>query len=424
MNAWRALRWPIALAAMLVAGCAASGGGTTITFWAMGQEGQSVRQLIPAFEKAHPGIHVDVQTLPWTGAHQKLLTAIAGGSTPDLCQLGNTWLPELAMLGALQPLSSRVAASTIIDRSDYFPGIWGTNVMHGTLYGVPWYVDTRLLFYRKDILARAGFDHPPRTWAEWAKQMAAVKKLVGPKRYAALLPTNEFEQLESFGLQQQEPMLRDGGRYGNFESSGFKHALRFYAQMFRKGWAPAVANTEVANVWTEFARGYYTFYVSGPWNIAQFKARMPADLEDAWATAPLPSLDGSGGGLAGGGSLVIFKASKHKHAAWLLIEYLSRPEVQDKFYAIVGDMPPRRATWKYANLADDPHARAFRQQLEHVTPVPKVPEWQQIADQLGIVGAELAHGKLDVAQAAKLLDQRTNRILAKRRWVLAREANQ
>ncbi|MDN5939367.1 MAG: sugar ABC transporter substrate-binding protein [Salinisphaera sp.] len=416
--------WLVLAAASLTVGCSASEENQPVTFWAMGREGEMVRELITDFEQAHPEIHVDVQTVPWKGAHQKLLTAIAGNSTPDLCQLGNTWLPELAMLGALTPLDARVQASDVIERDDYFPGIWATNVVDGTLYGIPWYIDTSLLFYRKDILARAGFEQPPQTWAEWARQMAAVKQLVGPDRYAILLPTNEFEQLESFGLQQKEPMLRDGGRYGNFETPGFKHALRFYAQMFSKDWAPAVANTEIANVWTEFARGYFTFYVSGPWDIAKFKATMPDELKDAWATALLPGPDVPGVGLAGGSSLVIFKASEQKRAAWQLIEFLSRPEVQARFYEVVGDMPPRRSAWDYPALANDPHVRAFREQLESVEPVPKVPEWQQIANQLNLVGEQLAHGRLSVDEAAAELNRQADEILDKRRWVLDQKAGQ
>jgi multiple sugar transport system substrate-binding protein len=407
--------------ALLLAGC--SGGKprqTVVTFWAMGREADSVRQLMPAFERTHPDIRVEVQTLPWSGAHQKLLTAIAGGDTPDLAQLGNTWLPELATLRALAPLDTRVAASRVIDPADYFPGIWATNVIHDHLYGIPWYIDTRLLFYRTDILARAGFERPPRTWAEWARQLAAVKKLVGPTRYAILLPVNEFEQLEALGLEQDQSMLRDGGRYGNFDAPGFKRALRFYARMYCRHWAPVVADTEITDVWAAFARGYFAFYISGPWNIAEFKARMPPALQDAWATAPLPGPDGPGAGIAGGGSLVLFKASRHQRAAWQVIEYLSQPNVQRKFYAIVGDMPPRRSAWAHSRLAHDRYARAFRDQLERVKPVPKVPEWGQIADQMAVVGAELAHGQLTVDEAARKLDARTDRILAKRRWVLAR----
>jgi multiple sugar transport system substrate-binding protein len=83
-------------------------------------------------------------------------------------------------------------------------------------------------------------------------------------------------------------------------------------------------------------------------------------------------------------------------------------------------MPPRRSAWAHSRLAHDRYARAFRAQLERVKPVPKVPEWGQIADQMAVVGAELAHGQLTVDEAAAKLDARTNRILAKRRWVLAR----
>lgn len=407
--------------ALFLAGCGgARSQRQTVTFWAMGREGETVRQLLPAFYREHPDIQVKVQTLPWTGAHQKLLTAIAGGSTPDVCQLGNTWIAELTALEALAPLGPMVANSAVIQPQDYFPGIWDTNRIEGTLYGVPWYVDTRLLFYRRDLLARAGFDHPPRDWAQWAQQLAAIKAMVGPRRYAVLLPLNEFEQLESLGLQQKQPMLRDGGRYGNFESPGFKHALRFYVNMFRKGWAPLASNTEISNVWTEFARGYYSFYVSGPWNIGEFKSRMPAALQDAWMTAPLPGPDGPGASLAGGASLVIFKKSTHKQAAFRLLEYLSRPEVQRRFYAIVGDMPPRRSSWNGAPLAGDPHARAFREQLERARPAPKVPEWERIATELRLIGEKLAYGRISVDAAARELDRRADHILEKRRWMLAR----
>jgi len=130
----------------------------------MGREGAVIAQLLPEFTKLHPDIEVRIQQLPWTAAHQKLLTAFAGEATPDLCQLGNTWIPEFVALKALEPLDQSLARSTAVQASDYFPGIWDTNIIGGTLYGVPWYIDTRLLFYRRDLLAQAGFAEPPRTW--------------------------------------------------------------------------------------------------------------------------------------------------------------------------------------------------------------------------------------------------------------------
>ncbi len=79
-----------------------------LTFWTIGREGEAVVKLLPDFEHAHPDIRVNVQQLPLSAAHQKLLTAFAGGSTPDMAQLGNTWLPEMVALDALEPLQARI----------------------------------------------------------------------------------------------------------------------------------------------------------------------------------------------------------------------------------------------------------------------------------------------------------------------------
>ena len=307
---------------------------TVLRFWAMGREGEVVAQLLPEFERAHPGIRVHVQQLPWTAAHEKLLTAFAGDATPDLCQLGNTWIPELVALNALEPLDQYAAASAIVHASDYFAGIWDTNRVDGKLYGVPWYVDTRLVFYRRDVLQHAGFSAPPRSWQEWKRMLAAVEKQGRPDRYAMLLPLNEFEPLLALALQQDEPLLREDGRWGNFAGAGFRRALAFYLEIFQRGWAPRLATAAISNVWHEFGRGRFAFYVSGPWNIGELRRRLPAGQQDTWTTAPLPGPNGPGASIAGGSSLVVFRASRHQAAAWRLIEFLSQPAVQRRFSRI------------------------------------------------------------------------------------------
>jgi multiple sugar transport system substrate-binding protein len=388
-----------------------------LTFWTIGREGEAVVKLLPDFERSHPGIHVNVQQLPLTAAHQKLLTAFAGGSTPDIAQLGNTWLPEMVALDALEPLQTRVDRSTVVKPDDYFASIWATNMIDGTLYGVPWYVDTRLLFYRKDLLKVAGFDAPPTDWTQWRGMLAALSD---PRRhtYGILMPTNEYEQLMSLALQESDPLLRDGGRYGNFESAGFKRALTFYVDTFRLHQAPAITNVEAGNPWSEFGRGVYAFYLSGPWNIGEFRKRLPAEQQGDWATAPLPGPSDAGIGVAGGSSLVIFRTSKQKDAAWQLIEYLSQPQVQQHFYDLLGDMPPRRSSWEGGALRGDPKALAFREQLERARPTPAVPEWERIANEMQLVAAQAIAGELTVDQATAEMDRRTDRILEKRRWIL------
>lgn len=412
----------LALCAGLAACTSRAGDRVELHFWSMGREAEVVGQLLPDFERQNPGVHVVVQQLPWTAAHEKLLTAFAGDALPDLCQLGNTWIPEFTALDALEPLDARVAASNVVRADDYFPGIWATNRVDGVLRGVPWYVDTRLLFYRTDLLRQAGFDHPPRTWEEWARMMAAVKRRAGPARYAVLFPLNEFEPLLALSLQGETPLLAEGGRRGNFEASAFVSALGYYVGTFRRDWAPAMSNTQVSNVWTEFGRGFFVFYVSGPWNIAEFRKRLPPERQGDWMTAPLPGPAGPGASIAGGSSLVVFRASRQKDAAWKLLEYLSQPRVQERFHALTGNLPPRRATWQSASLAADPYARAFRDQLERVKPAPAVPEWERIVNEMQLVAEEVVRGGLALEAAPAELDRRVDAMLDKRRWMLDHRA--
>jgi multiple sugar transport system substrate-binding protein len=388
----------------------------------MGREGEVASELLAAFERENPGLRVRVEQLPWSAAHEKLLTAYAGDATPDIAQMGNTWLPEFVALDAVVPLDERLRASAQVDLGDYDPGIVATNVLEGRQYGVPWYVDTRVLFYRRDLLAQAGFDAPPRDWDEWLRMQVALKQRGGADRYAVLLPLNEFEPLLALWLQQGEPMLRDGGRWGNFRSAGFARALEFYLSMFDRGLAPRVTNNDIANVWNEFARGYFTFYISGPWQIGEFKRRLPPELQASWMTAPLPGPNGPGASSAGGSSLAIFRRSPRKDAAWKLAEFFSRPPVQQEFYRLSGNLPARRSAWAAGALANDPYARAFRDQLDRVRPLPQVPEWERIATELRLVVEMVVRGDIPAAQAAQEMDARTDLILEKRRWMLDRRA--
>lgn len=397
------------------------GDAHTLRFWAMGREGEVAAQLIAGFEQENPGIRVRIEQLPWSAAHEKLLTAFAGDATPDVAQLGNTWLPEFVALGALAPLDARVQASREVVAADYFQGIWDTNVVDGRTWGLPWYVDTRLLFYRRDLLAQAGFDAPPRDWDEWMRMLVAIKRLVGPDKFGVLLPLNEYDPLVALSLQQDDALLRDGGRYGNFRSAGFRRTLQFYLSMYERQLAPPASSNEIANVWNEFGRGYFSFYITGPWNIGEFRRRLPAALQSSWATAPLPGPNGPGASIAGGSSLAVFQRSSRQDAAWKLVEYLSRPAVQQRFHAITGNLPPRRSSWEHAALRDDVHTRAFREQLERVKPVPKVPEWERIATELRIVLERVIHGDIPAARMPEEMDARADRLLAKRRWMLDRK---
>ncbi len=419
--------WRAVLLLLLLTACACGrdhDARTTVRFWAFGREGEVVRELVPGFEKRQPDIRVEVQQVPWTAAHEKLLTAYVGKALPDAAQLGNTWIPELVSLNALAPLDERIGRSAVAGRADSFAGIWETNVVEGVTWGLPWYVDTRLLFYRTDLVKAAGGPWPPRSWGEWRTAMERIKARGGPGRFAILLPVDEWTQPVIFGLQANAPFLVDGGRRAAFRDPRFRKAMAFYLDLYTSGLAPNLDLQGVANMYQQLAEGYFTMVITGPWNLGEFRRRLPAEMQDRWATAPLPPPEAGmpypGVSLAGGASLVLFRSAPSPEAAWTWLEYLSEPAQQARFYELSGDLPARPSAWKLAGLAADPKAASFLAQLEHVAPTPKVPEWEQIATRVAECAEQVMRGSRDLDAALAALDADVDRMLEKRRWLLDR----
>ncbi len=216
--------------------------------------------------------------------------------------------------------------------------------------------------------------------------------------------------------------MKDGGRHGAFTDPPFRRAFQFYLSMYRAGFAPPLGINEVGNIFQEFGRGTFAMWITGPWNIGEFRRRLPAELQDTRATAPVPGPQGAASGvsLAGGSSFVVFRASRHAVAAWQLIEYLSRPAQQLRFYRLTGDLPARTEAWGDSALARDAAAHAFWEQLQRVVPTPQVPEWELIATRLFEYAEQAIRGGVPADTALGRLDAEVNRILERRRWLLAR----
>jgi multiple sugar transport system substrate-binding protein len=399
---------------LLLHSCAGRRNEQTIEFWGLGREGEVVAELIPEFTK-ETGIKVDIQQIPWTAAHEKILTAHVGGSLPDALQVGNSWMSELVTIGALVPLEE-----TLVPRGDYFAGIWDTNVVGGTLYGIPWYVDTRLLFYRTDMIPV-----PPRTWSEWLAVMAKLRR-ENPSRdfYPIIMPVTEWPQPVILALQRGA-VLVDEHAEARFDDPRFIEGFTFYVDLFKRGFAPAVSNTQVANIYQQFGDGQFAMYISGPWDVGNFRTRLTAEQQKTWSTAPLPAPDGTpypGVSLAGGSSLVVTKRSKKQDAAKQFIAFLSRPQIQARFYELAGDLPARRSAWRAPKLVADRELAAFATQLDRTVALPRLPETENIMNAVAEHGQLAVRGQYTAREAAMALDAKIDKTLEKRRWVLSRSA--
>jgi len=239
--------------------------------------------------------------------------------------------------------------------------------------------------------------------------------------YAILMPTNEWVPPVLFGLQGGSSLLKNNATYGDFSGDEFKNSFEFYSGFYHEGLAP-VGITQVTNIYQGLTEGFFAMYISGPWNIGEFRRRLPEYMQDNWGTAPLPgpSEGYPGVSIAGGSSLVMFNQSRKKDEAWKLIEFFSRQDIQIRFNEISGNLPPRLSVWEISGIKDDIHIRAFYEQMPYVVPLPKVPEWEQIALKVQQYAEIVSMGRMTVPQALAALDREVDRILDKRRWILSR----
>jgi multiple sugar transport system substrate-binding protein len=340
-----------------------------ISVWAMGAEGENLGVLAEDFMAENPEVTVDVTAVPWDAAHERIVNAIAGGQVPDVSLIGTTWMGEFAALGGLDPTPET------IDPSQFFEGAWNTTVVDGVSYGVPWYVETRLLYYRTDLAEQAGMTEPPANWDE-LKQLAQGMSEAGAQYGIGLQPAQigAWQTWMPFFWQQGGEIVDDSGNF-TIGSEACAEALTYYDSFNEEGLSPAADFPEIV-IEDAFAKGDLGSFISGPWMIGII-TDAGADPE-TWTVAHQPT-EQSGTSFVGGGNLAVFSDSDNKAAAWAFVEYASQPEVQVKWYETVSDLPAVQAAWDDPALADDELLAAFGEQLDDAKAPPSIPTWEQIA---------------------------------------------
>jgi multiple sugar transport system substrate-binding protein len=132
-----------------------------------------VRAMTSDFEKANPGVKVNLEFVPYEALHDKIVAAAgAGAQGYDVVLFDTIWPAEFAKNGFLQDVTGRIAAD---DSAKIFDGAWSTVTYEDKRWGMPWILDTKYLFYNKDMLAKAGIAAPPKTWAELSEQAKIIK---------------------------------------------------------------------------------------------------------------------------------------------------------------------------------------------------------------------------------------------------------
>jgi multiple sugar transport system substrate-binding protein len=378
----------------------------TITVWAMGTEGEKLPTLVKRFEQENPQADVQVTPVPWDAAHDKIANAIAGRKTPDVSMIGTTWMGEFAKAGALDPTPPGV-----VDPKAFFPGAWQTTMLDGTSYAVPWYVETRALFYRKDFADKAGVAGPPRNWDELKAMARALKDKGGAKWGIFLQPgqTGSWQTMLPFAWQAGA-RLSDGKGKVTIDSPAMVEALRYYQSFFTENLAPKdnLAGQPGA-IEQGFAKGDLGMFVSGPWHMTLVEEQGGKGFADKYAVAPMPT-NRTGDSFIGGSDLAVFKSAKNRDAAWKFVRFLMRPDIQREWYKTSSDLPAVQSAWSGAPLAGDPKLAVFGEQLKRTQTPPTFPTWEQIAAEIDREVERVATAGADPAQAARSMQSKATSI--------------
>jgi multiple sugar transport system substrate-binding protein len=372
----------------------------TLTVWAMGNEGTKLKTLADEFTKVNSGVTVNITPVDWGQAVTKLQTAIAGGATPDVSQMGTDMMGQFGANGNFDPVPAD------IDKSAYFESAWNTNVVGGAAVGVPWYVETRLLYYRKDIAEKAGITAPPATWDD-LKAMAKAMQAKGGAKYGISLGTKNWQEYFPF-LWSNGGDVVDASGAPTLNSPQAVEALTFYDSFFTEGLTPKSV-PEGFDITPAFVKGDYPMFFSGPWHLGLIKEAGGAGFETKWAIALMPKKV-TATSFVGGSNMVVFKGSQNKDAAWAFVKFVSEPKTQALWYKTVTDLPAVQAAWEDPDVASDPNVKMFGEQLKDTKAQPASGTWSELSSAINDVLEKMTTGGMAPQAAADEMQKQAESI--------------
>jgi len=221
----------------LLGGCAPRPAAKELQFWTIQLSPKFdplIKAMVAEWEGRHPGVKVRWTDLPFGSVERKLLAAVFARTAPDVVNLNPLFAANLASKGGLLPLQNRLAPAAT---ASYLPEILRAGEQEGQLYSLPWYLTARITLANQQLLRRAGYQQPPRHWAELPAYAETIKRRTG--RYAlfvTVVPDGSAELLES--MVQMGVVLVDDQHRACFNSAAGRRAFAFWTDLYRRGLLP------------------------------------------------------------------------------------------------------------------------------------------------------------------------------------------
>ncbi|MFF5558226.1 ABC transporter substrate-binding protein [[Kitasatospora] papulosa] len=400
----------ITLAASVVAGVTACGGGTssdggsnespkTLTYWASNQ-GPSIEAdkkiLTPELKKfeKETGIKVKLEVVPWADLLNRILAATTSGQGPDVLNIGNTWSASLQSTGALLPWDDE-NFEAIGGRDRFIDSAVASAGKEGEPpAAVPLYSLSYALYYNKKMFADAGITAPPATWDQLVED---GRKLSKDGKWALGAEgsnlSNNIHQTFVLGQQHGTDFFDEQGK-ADFTSDGAVAAVKQYVDFMAKDRIIAPGNAEYAQnqSLTDFAKGRTAMVL---WQAAATTFAAQGMKPEDWGVAPVPVPAGAPGAgkqtnsVVAGINMAVFRNTRNIDGAKKFVKFMTSDAEQKILCKTYGSIPPVKAAQSDPAFAA-PELKVLRDTLAtSAAPLPQVPNESQFETAVGTAVKEL-----------------------------------
>jgi multiple sugar transport system substrate-binding protein len=428
---WRNMRTFYKISTLLItlmlivvsAGCgpAKSAGPVTIHILTQDQAGMKpaeIDQIARDFEAKNPDIKVVMEYVGYDYIHDKIVTGMAAKPPAyDASMIDVIWPDEFIKAGYLLDVTSRITPEM---KSGIFPSAWNGVTRNGKVYGMPWLMDVKYFMYNKDILQKAGFTAPPKTWEELVEQAKVIKQ----KGLAEYPITWSWNQKEGVVCDFTALLFGNGGAFLDasgkpaFNNEKGVQVLTWMKQTVDDGLTnPSAVSSDEMAVEADFIAGKSAFAVNWLFQYSDSNDATKSQVVGMVNFAPMPVFKaGADAGIVsssvdGSSSFAIMATTPYPDQVWKFLTYLTSNEVQTKFSAEM--LPIWQADYEgdslntllAANPTNPVTVPAFKAQFPYANERPTVPYYNegsaalQLAIQEALTGVKTPQQALDEAAA-------------------------
>lgn len=324
-------------------------GQATITFWTVRlntpELSAALRGVLDAFEKENPGIKVKHEPVSGNLVYPKFLTAIRGQQMPDVAEAYSYHPLQFAALEQMEPMDDVIALwksngqlDNMFNEYSYKKFFWNDHY-----WGVPYNLDIRPIYYRKDLLEAKGLK-PPTTWDEFEKAVIACND-PGSGTFGLVFPAGNFHIAQhfymSFMFQAGGSILDKDGNlvFGTKAKDANVRALTFLTDFATKHKAtpPGIASYNTDEPHTVFLQGRAAFGMGTGGLISRLMKEAPAMVDKVGILEVLEGPAGKPGKLTAAfyNPMFVWKYSPQKEAAKTFIRWFIQPGRLEPLYRAV-----------------------------------------------------------------------------------------